>query len=68
VKVNWAVSIVLQARKMQESGWKPRWFAKDKATDTYRYLGGYWESREKSSWEGCPDIFGQDPNDLMIAD
>ncbi|AQK63616.1 Oxysterol-binding protein-related protein 1C [Zea mays] len=57
-----------QARKMQDSGWKPRWFAKDKATDTYRYLGGYWESREKSSWEGCPDIFGQDPNDLMIAD
>lgn len=57
-----------QARKMQESGWKPRWFAKDKATDTYRYLGGYWESREKSSWEGCPDIFGQVPNDPMITD
>ncbi|CAD6206320.1 unnamed protein product [Miscanthus lutarioriparius] len=54
-----------QARNMQESGWKPRWFAKDKDTDTYRYLGGYWESREKSSWEGCPDIFGQVPNDLM---
>lgn len=53
---------------MQESGWKPRWFAKDKDTDTYRYLGGYWESREKSSWEGCPDIFGQVPNDLMITD
>jgi hypothetical protein len=57
-----------QARKMQESGWKPRWFAKDKATDTYRYLGGYWESRENCSWEGCPDIFGQLPNDLMITD
>ncbi|CAN6287108.1 unnamed protein product [Urochloa humidicola] len=57
-----------QARKMQESGWKPRWFAKDKATDTYRYLGGYWESREKSSWEDCPDIFGQVPNDLMVTD
>ncbi|KAF8681931.1 hypothetical protein HU200_045384 [Digitaria exilis] len=57
-----------QARKMQESGWKPRWFAKDKATDTYRYTGGYWESREKGSWEGCPDIFGQVPNDLMITD
>ncbi|GJN23587.1 hypothetical protein PR202_gb11250 [Eleusine coracana subsp. coracana] len=52
-----------QARKMQESGWKPRWFAKDKGTDTYRYLGGYWESREKSSWDGCPDIFGHVPND-----
>ena len=59
---------VLQARKMQESGWKPRWFAKDKGSDTYRYLGGYWESREKSNWEGCPDIFGQLPNDLMITD
>jgi len=57
-----------QARKMQESGWKPRWFAKDKATDTYRYTGGYWESREKGSWDGCPDIFGQVPNDLMITD
>ncbi|KAL5218064.1 hypothetical protein ABZP36_018748 [Zizania latifolia] len=57
-----------QARKMQESGWKPRWFAKDNATDTYTYLGGYWESREKGSWEGCPDIFGQVPNDLMITD
>uniref|UniRef100_A0A453H650 PH domain-containing protein n=1 Tax=Aegilops tauschii subsp. strangulata TaxID=200361 RepID=A0A453H650_AEGTS len=57
-----------QARKMQESGWKPRWFAKDKGSDTYRYLGGYWESREKSSWDGCPDIFGQLPNDLMITD
>ncbi|XP_062214843.1 oxysterol-binding protein-related protein 1C-like isoform X1 [Phragmites australis] len=57
-----------QARKMQESGWKPRWFAKDKAADTYRYLGGYWESREKSSWEGCPDIFGHVPTDLMITD
>jgi hypothetical protein len=68
VKANWAISIVLQARKMQESGWKPRWFAKDKATDTYRYVGGYWESREKSSWEGCPDIFGQVPNDLMVTD
>ncbi|GJN23586.1 hypothetical protein PR202_gb11249 [Eleusine coracana subsp. coracana] len=57
-----------QARKMQESGWKPRWFAKDKGTDTYRYLGGYWESREKSSWDGCPDIFGHVPNDSMTTD
>uniref|UniRef100_A0A0D9VXZ5 PH domain-containing protein n=1 Tax=Leersia perrieri TaxID=77586 RepID=A0A0D9VXZ5_9ORYZ len=57
-----------QARKMQESGWKPRWFVKDKATDTYRYTGGYWESRDKGNWDGCPDIFGQVPNDLMITD
>jgi oxysterol-binding protein 1 len=54
---------------MQESGWKPRWFAKDKATDTYRYIGGYWEAREKGNWEGCPDIFGQVPmTEQMLTD
>lgn len=51
---------------MQERGWKPRWFAKDESTDTYRYSGGYWEAREQGKWEGCPDIFGQVPNDQMI--
>ncbi|ONK75196.1 uncharacterized protein A4U43_C03F14360 [Asparagus officinalis] len=55
-----------QARKMQEQGWRPRWFAKDKGRDTYRYMGGYWESREKGQWEGCPDIFGQVPNDQIV--
>ncbi|PIN04651.1 Oxysterol-binding protein [Handroanthus impetiginosus] len=48
-----------QARTMQEQGWKPRWFAKDKGSDTYRYIGGYWEAREHGNWELCPDIFGQ---------
>nr|XP_023891922.1 oxysterol-binding protein-related protein 1C-like isoform X1 [Quercus suber]XP_023891923.1 oxysterol-binding protein-related protein 1C-like isoform X2 [Quercus suber] len=48
-----------QARKMQERGWKPRWFAKDKSSNTYCYIGGYWEAREKHNWEACPDIFGQ---------
>ncbi|GAU45409.1 hypothetical protein TSUD_134260 [Trifolium subterraneum] len=52
-----------QARKMQESGWKPRWFAKDKASGTYRYMGGYWEARDKRKWDSCPDIFGQIPPD-----
>jgi hypothetical protein len=52
-----------QARKMQESGWKPRWFAKDKASGSYRYMGGYWEAREKRKWDSCPDIFGQIPPD-----
>ncbi|GMP79281.1 hypothetical protein CsSME_00034893 [Camellia sinensis var. sinensis] len=47
-----------QAHKMQESGWKPRWFAKEKGSDTYRYIGGYWDAREKRNWESCPDIFG----------
>ncbi|KAH1126154.1 hypothetical protein GYH30_015264 [Glycine max] len=48
-----------QAQKMQEKGWKPRWFAKEKGSNSYRYVGGYWETREKGNWESCPDIFGQ---------
>ncbi|KAL0314268.1 UNVERIFIED_CONTAM: Oxysterol-binding protein-related protein 1C [Sesamum angustifolium] len=52
-----------QARMMQERGWKPQWFAKDEASGTYRYLGGYWEAREHGNWESCPDIFGQIPSD-----
>nr|KYP40759.1 Oxysterol-binding protein 1 [Cajanus cajan] len=48
-----------QARKMQEKGWKASWFAKEKGSNTYRYAGGYWETREKGNWESCPDIFGQ---------
>ncbi|KAL3737371.1 hypothetical protein ACJRO7_026183 [Eucalyptus globulus] len=52
-----------QARKMQERGWKPQWFEKDKATDTYKYIGGYWEARERGNWESCLDIFGQVPSE-----
>ncbi|KAA8533241.1 hypothetical protein F0562_033226 [Nyssa sinensis] len=48
-----------QARKLQERGWQPRWFQKDKEDGCYRYIGGYWEAREKRNWEGIPDIFGQ---------
>ncbi|KAK6923315.1 Oxysterol-binding protein, partial [Dillenia turbinata] len=48
-----------QSRKMQERGWKPRWFAKEIGSETYRYIGGYWEAREKGEWNSCPDIFGQ---------
>ncbi|XP_075480675.1 oxysterol-binding protein-related protein 1C-like [Primulina tabacum] len=55
-----------QARKMQERGWKPRWFAKDKESDTYRYIGGYWEAKEQGNWESCPDIFGQIPVDQIL--
>ena len=51
---------------MQERGWKPRWFAKDKGTDTYRYIGGYWEARDNSKWDSCPDIFGQIPIDPQL--
>lgn len=55
-----------QARKMQESGWKPRWFAKDRATGTHRYIGGYWEAREIGDWNLCPDIFGHIPSDQQL--
>ncbi|XP_010250934.1 PREDICTED: oxysterol-binding protein-related protein 1D-like isoform X2 [Nelumbo nucifera] len=48
-----------QARKLQERGWQPRWFKKDKDDGCYRYIGGYWEAREKRQWDGIPDIFGQ---------
>ncbi|GMY06849.1 oxysterol-binding protein-related protein 1C-like [Fagus crenata] len=54
-----------QARKMQEQGWKPRWFAKDKERDTYHYIGGYWEAREQGNWVSCPDIFGQIPSEQL---
>ncbi|GAB2214330.1 hypothetical protein Droror1_Dr00018673 [Drosera rotundifolia] len=47
-----------QARKIQESGWEPRWFQKDE-DGCYRYIGGYWQARERTNWEGIPDIFGQ---------
>ncbi|CAN4094667.1 unnamed protein product [Withania somnifera] len=46
-----------QASKMQEKGWKPRWFRKPKGSDTYEYRGGYWEAREIGKWKSCPDIF-----------
>ncbi|KAK8971363.1 Oxysterol-binding protein-related protein 1C [Platanthera guangdongensis] len=54
-----------QARGMQERGWKPRWFAKGESSDAYRYIGGYWEAREKGQWDECPDIFGQIPADQL---
>ncbi|KAK2659621.1 hypothetical protein Ddye_006154 [Dipteronia dyeriana] len=54
-----------QARKMQESGWKPRWFAKDKGGDSYHYNGGYWEARGEGKWDSCPDIFGHIPSDQL---
>lgn len=46
------------ARKLQERGWQPRWFHKEKGKDTYQYMGGYWEARNKGNWASCPDIFG----------
>ncbi|KAG2576796.1 hypothetical protein PVAP13_6NG071300 [Panicum virgatum] len=45
--------------KLQDNGWKPRWFEQDTDDGTYRYKGGYWETREKGHWDGCLDIFGE---------
>lgn len=49
----------MQSRKLQESGWKPRWFHRDSEEGTFRYVGGYWEGRERKQWDGCLDIFGE---------
>ena len=49
---------MIQARKLQERGWQPRWFQKDE-DGRYRYKGGYWEASEQKKWDGIPDIFGQ---------
>ncbi|KAK4423900.1 Oxysterol-binding protein-related protein 1D [Sesamum alatum] len=54
-----------QARKLQDRGWKPRWFQKDE-DGCYRYMGGYWEARERQNWDGIPDIFRQ-PCDFPVC-
>ncbi|XP_017642072.1 oxysterol-binding protein-related protein 2A isoform X6 [Gossypium arboreum] len=46
------------SRKLQENGWKPRWFHQDSENGSFRYTGGYWEAREQGKWDGCPNIFG----------
>ncbi|OEL14571.1 Oxysterol-binding protein-related protein 2A [Dichanthelium oligosanthes] len=48
-----------KSRKMQDNGWKPRWFERDSEGGTFRYTGGYWEAREQGKWDDCPDIFGE---------
>lgn len=55
-----------QSRKLQERGWQPRWFQKEKGKDTYEYIGGYWEAREQGKWEGFSDIFGQTASENCI--
>lgn len=55
-----------QARKLQEKGWQPRWFRKDGEDDCYRYVGGYWETREKGNWDGIPNIFGQNDASQIV--
>ncbi|XP_071697341.1 oxysterol-binding protein-related protein 2A-like isoform X2 [Rutidosis leptorrhynchoides] len=53
------------SRKLQENGWKPRWFEKEDEDGTYKYVGGYWEKREEQSWEDCPNIFGEFSEDIV---
>ncbi|KAH6792706.1 binding protein 2A [Perilla frutescens var. hirtella] len=52
------------SRKLQEHGWKPRWFKRD-GEGPFHYIGGYWEAREQAKWDGCPDIFGEISEDLV---
>ncbi|KAI3453519.1 hypothetical protein Pfo_010182 [Paulownia fortunei] len=52
------------SRKLQEHGWKPRWFQRD-GEGPFLYNGGYWEAREQGKWDGCPNIFGEIGEDLV---
>ena len=52
-------SFFFQSRKLQENGWKPRWFQEDNKDGTFRYVGGYWKAREQRKWDGCLNIFGE---------
>ncbi|XP_062146449.1 oxysterol-binding protein-related protein 2A isoform X1 [Alnus glutinosa] len=53
------------SRKLQENGWKPRWFQREGDNGPFRYVGGYWEAREQANWDGCPNIFGEISEDLI---
>ncbi|XP_052209858.1 oxysterol-binding protein-related protein 2A isoform X2 [Diospyros lotus] len=53
------------SRKLQESGWKPRWFQREGEDGPFRYGGGYWEAREWGKWDRCPDIFGEFNEELV---
>ncbi|KAF5478466.1 hypothetical protein F2P56_005025 [Juglans regia] len=53
------------SRKLQENGWKPRWFQREGDDGPFRYVGGYWEARDQGKWNGCPNIFGEFNEDLV---
>ncbi|KAE9614215.1 hypothetical protein Lal_00016713 [Lupinus albus] len=53
------------SRKMQENGWKPRWFYQGGENGTFRYIGGYWEARAQGRWNECPNIFGEFNEDIV---
>ncbi|OMO55154.1 Oxysterol-binding protein [Corchorus capsularis] len=53
------------SRKLQENGWKPRWFQREGEDGPFRYVGGYWEAREQGKWDECPNIFGDFNEELV---
>lgn len=53
------VILIAQSRKLQENGWKPRWFEREGEDGPFRYVGGYWESQKQGKWDECPNIFGE---------
>lgn len=53
------IHLLVQSRKLQENGWKPRWFQRDSEDATFCYIGGYWEARDQQKWDDCMDIFGE---------
>ncbi|CAA3018897.1 Hypothetical predicted protein, partial [Olea europaea subsp. europaea] len=53
--------------KLQENGWKPRWFDRESEEGSFRYVGGYWEARDQGKWDGCPNIFGEISEDLVSS-
>ncbi|XP_022737011.1 oxysterol-binding protein-related protein 2A-like isoform X2 [Durio zibethinus] len=53
------------SRKLQENGWKPRWFERDGENGSFHYVGGYWEARDQGKWDGCPNIFGEFNEELV---
>ncbi|KAK4748545.1 hypothetical protein SAY87_015131 [Trapa incisa] len=55
------------SRRLQECGWKPRWFERDGEKEPFRFTGRYWEAREQGNWGGCPNIFGEYDVDISDA-
>ncbi|CAL5432682.1 unnamed protein product [Camellia sinensis] len=53
------------SRKLQENGWKPRWFERQGEDGPFHYTGGYWEAREHGKWDRCPNIFGEFSEDIV---
>ncbi|XP_023539848.1 oxysterol-binding protein-related protein 2A-like isoform X1 [Cucurbita pepo subsp. pepo] len=55
------------SRKLQDNGWKPRWFHREgeDTDEPYKYMGGYWEARKERKWDGCLDVFGELSENLV---